>query len=304
MSTDTITVSVKVADILSRNPLGLTARKIAGIGTLSLRDVGQALSTMEANGTATRTEGERNGNRKGADIWTPTTDTTSTPNTDVTASTDAPMSGAPVSGAPVSGGPASGKDYLKVVMVAGILADHPDGVSAADVVDESGLRAPIVGRVLGAMELVGVAMRTPATDVGGVELWTHGDGDLVTVDLTQTATREVCPNCHRPMPRRANSVNVRRTVSAAPGQNGNGQKTLAKNELRNLVRDFLNAHPGHVFNATTISREIGRSSGAIGNALAKLVLAGEAVMVTQDPMTYSAAPATDTTTATEAPAGK
>src|SRR6266536_1183677 len=173
---------------------------------------------------------------------------------------DAPVSGAPVSGAPVSGAPVGSGDHLKIVMVAGILGDHPDGVSASAIVDESGLRAAIVGRVLAAMETAAAAVRV------------------------------VCPTCQRPMPRR-NTVSVARTGTAAPGHNSDGQRTLGKGELENLVRDFLRANPGHEFTALTISRELGRSSGAVGNALAKLVTNGDALLVKDAPMIYSLAPA-------------
>src|SRR6266511_1293206 len=214
---------------------------------------------------------------------------------------DAPVSGAPVSGAPVSGAPVSGApvgsgDHLKIVMVAGILGDHPDGVSASAIVDESGLRAAIVGRVLAAMETAGAAARKapgePAdeSDPSGVELWLRGDAELTTVDLSAAAVREVCPTCQRPMPRR-NTVSVARTGTAAPGHNSDGQRTLGKGELENLVRDFLRANPGHEFTALTIARELGRSSGAVGNALAKLVTKGEALLVKDAPMIYSLAPA-------------
>ena len=202
-------------------------------------------------------------------------------------------------GAPVGSG-----DHLKVVMVAGILGDHPDGVTASAIVDESGLRAAIVGRVLAAMETAGAAVRKPATtddgeaEPNGPELWVRGEADLTTVDLTAAAVRVVCPTCQRPMPRR-NTVAVARTGPAAPGHNGDGQRTLAKNELRNLVRDFLAAHPGHEFTPTVIGRELGRSSGAVGNALAKLVISGEAVLIKEAPATFAASDTTpaDTTTA-------
>src|SRR6266540_3282035 len=209
---------------------------------------------------------------------------------------NAPVSGAPVSGAPVSGAPVGSGDHLKIVMVAGILGDHPDGVSASAIVDESGLRAAIVGRVLAAMETAGAAVRKspgePAdeSDASGVELWVRGDADLTTVDLSAAAVRVVCPTCQRPMPRR-NTVSVARTGTAAPGHNSDGQRTLGKGELENLVRDFLRANPGHEFTALTISRELGRSSGAVGNALAKLVTKGEALLVKDAPMIYSLAPA-------------
>ena len=132
-----------------------------------------------------------------------------------------------------------------------------------------------------------------------MELWWRGPADLSTVDLSQTTVREVCPHCHRAMPRRANAVQVRRTPAGptAPGQNSDGQQTLGKNELRTIVRDFLRQHPGHEFTSGTIAREIGRSSGAIGNALAKLVISGEALLVSEAPMKYSAAPTGDPTAA-------
>jgi hypothetical protein len=199
----------------------------------------------------------------------------------------APVSGAPVSGAPVSGAPVGTGDHLKVVMVAGILGDHPDGVTAAAIVDESGLRAAIVARVLAAMETAGAAVRKPPADEGGPELWARGDADLTTVDLSRAAVREVCPTCNRPMPRR-NTVSVSRIATGGQGLNGDGQRTLGKNELRNLVRDFLHANPGHEFTPLTISRELGRSSGAIQNALHKLALAGEAVLVKEAPATFTA----------------
>jgi hypothetical protein len=191
----------------------------------------------------------------------------------------------------VSGGPAGSGDHLKVVMVAGILGDHPDGVSASAIVDESGLRAAIVGRVLAAMETAGAAVRKPAdeSDPPGVELWVRGEADPTTVDLSAAAVRVVCPTCNRPMPRR-NTVSVIRTGPAAPGHNSDGQRTLAKNELRSLIREFLAANPGHEFTPTVIGRELGRSSGAVGNALAKLVISGEAVMVREAPAIFSASP--------------
>src|SRR6266511_2283112 len=237
-----------------------------------------------------------------------TTDPTTTEATGDTPA-NAPVSGAPVSGAPVSGAPVGSGDHLKIVMVAGILGDHPDGVSASAIVDESGLRAAIVGRVLAAMETAGAAVRKPPTepadesDPSGVELWVRGDADLTTVDLSAAAVRVVCPTCQRPMPRR-NTVSVARTGTAGPGHNSDGQRTLGKGELENLVREFLRANPGHEFTALTISRELGRSSGAVGNALAKLVTKGEAVLVKDAPMIYSlaSAPADATLADTAAPA--
>jgi hypothetical protein len=253
-----------------------------------------AITTTDNTDTATPT---------GTD--TPTSDaTTAAPTSEATvtdaAQTDAVptatttvgdvMAAAPVSGAPVSGAPVGNTDHFKIVMVAGVLGDHPDGVSAADIVDESGLRGVIVARVLAAMEAAEAAVRKPAAegDTSGVELWLRGDADLSTVDLSRTILREVCPTCDRPMPRR-NTVNVGRTAGPTrAGLNGDGQQVLGKNELRDIVRGFLAEHPGHEFTAGDISKEINRSSGAIANALNKLVISGDAILVNDAPMKYSA----------------
>jgi hypothetical protein len=140
------------------------------------------------------------------------------------------------------------------------------------------------------MEAAGAAVRKPAAegDTSGVELWLRGDADLTTVDLSRAILREVCPTCNRPMLRR-NTVNVSRTAGPArAGLNGDGQRVLGKNELRDIVRGFLAEHPGHEFTAGDISKEINRSSGAISNALNKLVISGDAVLACPAPMKYSA----------------
>jgi predicted transcriptional regulator len=75
-------------------------------------------------------------------------------------------------------------------------------------------------------------------------------------------------------------------ISALPG----GNKRLAPGGLRQLVIDYLHAHPGEAFTATRISRVIDRSSGAIANVLTTLAKQGIAEQVTDRPRTYRAAP--------------
>lgn len=200
---------------------------------------------------------------------------------------------APVSGAPTSGAP-TGMPDLKVVMVAGILGDHPDGVTAADVIDQSGLRAPIVGRALVAMEAAGAARRLPPTEAGtGPELWARGDADPATVDLANAPTHTECPTCgHRT---RVRTVGVTRGPrSTEPGRNGDGQATLRKGELRALVLDLINGHPDGEFTAGIIARELTRSSGAVQNNLDVLLAQGLIQHADGDPRKVTAlTPATD-----------
>lgn len=67
-----------VAEALRHNP-GLTARRLAGQESVPLWVVTEALKDMEAAGTASRTPGPTKGNRKSADLWEPTTRTTTPP---------------------------------------------------------------------------------------------------------------------------------------------------------------------------------------------------------------------------------
>ncbi|NNJ63210.1 MAG: MarR family transcriptional regulator [Dactylosporangium sp.] len=273
------------------HPEGIPARVVAETAGLSPSTAGKALTVLEKAGTVTRTPGSYNNGRRAADIWTMAIsesddsdvddsdggdETTDQQATDV--DTDAPAgeatTTASVPGAPVSGAPTNSANRFKIAVVAGILGDHPTGVSAADLADESGLRSAIVARVLTAMEIVEAAVRQPATDDNGVDLWLRGAADLATVDLSRATARETCPHCHRPMPRRASTVNVRRSSGGRPSENSDGQARLHKGELRDMVVEFINAHPGHDFSAGDISREIIRSPGAIQNNLDYLITQG------------------------------
>jgi DNA-binding IclR family transcriptional regulator len=53
-----------------------------------------------------------------------------------------------------------------------------------------------------------------------------------------------------------------------------------------MVLEHLAAHPEEAFTSTRISRAIGRSSGAIANALVTLTRQGLAEQVTVRPMAY------------------
>jgi hypothetical protein len=338
-----------IVQTLASHPEGITSRKLAGETNLGLARVNASLAAMHQAGTASNTPGARKGaelwtiavpadaddapdetahddsDRQPDDTSDATTtddtddndthdsntdDGNADTNSDDSDDSDANGSAdAPVSGAPVSGGPVGGRDHLKVIMVAAILGDHTDGVSAFDIATESGLRAQVVGRVLAAMEAVDAARRV-AGESGG-EMWVRGDGDLSTVDLDNVTPTIECPNCaHRiPLPAGAGArrTGTRRAGVSGPGVNGDGQAKFAKGELRQLVLDFVNAHPGHMFNAGTVTRELmvslGRvvSPGAVGNNLNSLVALAKIRPADADGKEFTAlADAPGTTTDTDA----
>jgi hypothetical protein len=90
----------------------------------------------------------------------------------------------------------------------------------------------------------------------------------------------------------ATTARAQRTEPSEPSHHApataltGGNKRLAPGGLRQLVIDHLNTHPNEAFTATRISRTIDRSSGAIANALEKLVRQSIAEQVSERPRTY------------------
>lgn len=203
-----------------------------------------------------------------------TTDEDGTPEDTSTAEdvSDSAQATAPVSGAPVSGAP-TGRPDLRIIMVAGVLGDHPGGVSAADIGTQSGLRSQIVARALAAMHAADAARRITSDADPTVELWVRGDTDPATVDMTNVTGYTECPTCgHKSRIRTAGPL--RHNGATVAGMNADGQPKLGKGELRTMVLDFINTHPGHEFTDGVLGRELGRSSGAVRNSMNTLLAQG------------------------------
>lgn len=74
---------------------------------------------------------------------------------------------------------------------------------------------------------------------------------------------------------------------------------LGKGALRGMVEDFLTEHPGEQFSPNKIGKELGRSAGAVFNALEKLVTSGWAVRTSDAPKRYTAKSSTNTSAAAD-----
>jgi len=310
---------------------------------------------METAGTATRTPGPANGNRKSADLWHPAptveapvadestgtaddvpaaddtttaTDDAAANDTDTADDNDAPTVDDSTDEAPASDDTTGAPDEeaapddrtdeaptaekttdapeevpvgprqpdLKVLMMAGVLGDHPGGVTAAEAITQSGL-APAVGdTILAAMEVAGAAKRLPVAD-DGTELWMRGDADLATVDPAKAPTHVVCQTCGHTRPIRRTGATGRRangtggTGRASGVINSDGSQKLAKGELERQVEAFMrDLGPGHRLSPVTMGRELGgRSSGACGNAMDKMTGRGVLVLVSEAPRLFELA---------------
>ncbi|GIF74115.1 MarR family transcriptional regulator [Asanoa siamensis] len=333
MSTNTTaapTAAETVAAILANHPDGITVRDLATEAGVGQSTAAKAVAAMEAAGTAARTPGPANGNRKSPDLWHPATieptdestpadasdtadeapsDTDTTgPTDEATHAADAPdtadatLDEAPRDGAgdgeaeaalpvvPVSGAPVAPRQPdLKVLIMAGVLGGHPDGITADAAIGESGLSVAMGDVILAAMEVAGAARRLP-TDEDGTELWVIGDGDLATVDPANAPTHTTCPTCghtrkvRRPSARRASGAG--RTGGEI---NGDGSVKLGKNELRHRVEAFMrDLGARHELTPGMVGRELGgRSPGAVRNAMEKLTIAGVLMLTREAPETYA-----------------
>ncbi|WP_035851165.1 hypothetical protein [Kitasatospora azatica] len=109
-------------------------------------------------------------------------------------------------------------------------------------------------------------------------------------DAPTVSTAQCCPTCgtHLRPP-------ARKRASTATS----GGSRLAPGQLHQMILDHLRANPETDWSPTKISQALGRSSGAISNALVTMVSRGEAVMTCAQPRRYQAAP----TATEEAPSG-
>ncbi|MDG4807613.1 hypothetical protein O7634_12710 [Micromonospora sp. WMMD1120] len=213
---------------------------------------------------------------------------------------ESPLPEAPVSGAPVSGVPVAPRQPdLKVLIMAGVLGGHPDGITADNAINESGLSVVMGDTILAAMEVAGAARRLPVDDDGN-ELWVIGDGDLATVDPANAPTHTTCPTCgHTRKIRRPSARRTTGTGRTTAEINSDGSVKLAKNELRHRVEAFMrDLGPGHDVTPGTVAREIGgRSPGAVRNAMEKLTGFGVLILTREAPETYALADNPPTPTA-------
>ncbi|MEU6158805.1 hypothetical protein [Streptomyces sp. NPDC047130] len=105
--------------------------------------------------------------------------------------------------------------------------------------------------------------------------------------VPEPAAEAAAPAAEAPSPlTAAPELPAQRTVPPLTVIPGGDSQRLAPGALRQMVLDHLTAHPDEAFTSTRISRAIGRSSGAIANALVTLTRHGHAEQVTFRPMTY------------------
>jgi len=114
-----------------------------------------------------------------------------------------------------------------------------------------------------------ISGKAPAGDTGAEEIKAidPGPAELPTTSVTPTSADATMPD-----------------GKTAPGQT----RRLGKGALRGMVEDYLTEHPGEQFSPSAIGRALQRSSGAVTNALNKLVANGYAVQTQDKPKRFTA----------------
>jgi len=135
------------------------------------------------------------------------------------------------------------------------------GSTAAELAAATGLGRSTVGKRLAALEAAGVARRQPGGRDGARRLpdrWMPG------LDPHAKAAAH----------------------GKAPATGSTTAGRLGKGELGAMVLDYLRNHPDDEVGPTVVARALGRSQGAVANALTKLAASGHAEVTSEAPRRY------------------
>jgi predicted transcriptional regulator len=263
-----------------------TAPFLAGAANIGRSTAGKILPKWEKEGSVTRTPGNAQGGGRAADLWaitatpadgTPPNDTapgdaireeTSASNPDPAAM---PIAATPIYSAvpadspspdtePADSGPAEttnteSSNTEPPSAVPGAAADPAPDTS------DSATTTPVIRP--------DVAETTPpAADSAATD---HAETDRATTGGTATG------------------VDTANDGTAANGDTVGKQPRLAPGALEGQVEDYLRAHPDDEFGPAAIAKKLARSSGAVSNALDRLVAKGTAVQTKASPKRYALA---------------
>ncbi|MGW1913233.1 hypothetical protein ACWCQS_21485 [Streptomyces sp. NPDC002076] len=245
---------------------GATTVELALATGLGRSTTGKALVNLEEKGLAIRTPGGHDGPRRTPDRWRaapapwtsssnasgtqeakPTDSEPSAPHTSESQASHTDPESAPAAATTTDSEESSTVDEASATIAS--VADAPHDTSHQD-------------------------GKQPAEDVGnGADAHDIGSNDGPEPENAPEPARQASPEEPATAPA---------TAAIQMGE----RKRLAPGALRQMVIDHLRAHPDGAFTATKISRVIEKSSGAIANALDKLVKEGIAEQMSDRPRTY------------------
>jgi hypothetical protein len=165
--------------------------------------------------------------------------------------------------------PETAADKLRAALVTA------PGSTAVDLAASVGINKSTAGKILARWEANGTAIRTARGVVDGRragDLWSAVATDVVEPDVV------VEPESTEAV------VTTREPFDPLP----NGR--LKPGALRQLAEEYLRRHPGEAFGPTHIGKALGRSQGAVNNALEASTSAGTVVKTQEAPKRFAIAP--------------
>ncbi|MFJ4965956.1 hypothetical protein ACIP6P_26525 [Streptomyces sp. NPDC088729] len=161
------------------------------------------------------------------------------------------------------------------------LADRP-GSKAAEIALAAGIGGSTAGKALTALEAHNLAYREHGEKVGGrrtADRWYYRPVEADPQDAA-TDEAETAPDAAAPAPQAAPEAEAPQAAKPATSTR------LARGGLRQMVYEHLEAHPGDEVTAPRLAKALGRSAGAVANALVKLTEQGQADLVGESPRRY------------------
>jgi hypothetical protein len=208
------------------------------------------------------------------------------------------------------------------------LRQHPDA-TAAELAERAGIGRSTAGKILANLEARGRVTRQHGTAGGGKatpDRWTlapdplAGHSDRAEPEPQPTTAEGTTAESAAETPAEApggdalspaagtpDNGEAEATAATTPstpdadrptgGSTGSGSR-LRRGALRDLVHAWLAERPGQEFTPTRIGKELGRSAGAVGNALATMTDQGEVIQTSLKPRRYALAEGGDPAGAT------
>ncbi|MBV9660763.1 MAG: hypothetical protein JO337_06360 [Acidimicrobiales bacterium] len=164
-----------------------------------------------------------------------------------------------------------------VEAVAAVLAAHPNA-TAAELADAAGIGQSTATKALAALEADGRAHRHPGGrgDNGRLQpdRWSAPEPSAPAT-VAETVSTTAAEADTAPSPRQGRR----------PGDEYMGAR-LNRGELAGLVLEYLAARPAEALGPAAVAKSLGRSAGAVSNALGRLAQSGSITLVADSPRRY------------------
>ncbi|WP_333745571.1 helix-turn-helix domain-containing protein [Streptomyces sp. IBSBF 2950] len=161
------------------------------------------------------------------------------------------------------------------------LTAHP-GATAKEIAEHAGIGGSTAGKALPHLESLNLAHREHGENVGG-------RGGRRTADrwypVTADAEPETPAAAEPETPAEDTADTAPTEAPVAETKAGTGSR-LGRGDLRQMVYEHLAAHPADEIGPSGLAKTLGRSAGAVANALAKLTGQGQAELVSDSPRRY------------------